>query len=93
MNGSSAGASAGTIAIPPGGSASSSSAFARATFSMLPSSSRCAGAIAVMTPTSGRAIAASARDLTGPAHAHLGDDDLGVRLDPGERERQRRSRC
>ena len=45
---------------------SSSSAFARATFSMLPSSSRCTGAIAVMTPTCGRAISASARIWPGP---------------------------
>ena len=26
-------------------------------------------------------------DLPGPAHPHLGDDDLRVRLDAGERER------
>ena len=66
MNGSSSGASAGRIASAPAGSASSSSAFARATFSMLPSSSRCTGAIAVTTATSGRATAASARIWPGP---------------------------
>ena len=81
MKGSSATASVGTTAIPPAGSASSSSAFARAMFSMLPSCSRCAGAIAVMTPTSGCAISARAPDLPGAAHAHLRDDDLGIRLD------------
>ena len=54
------------IATPPGGKASSSSAFARAMFSMLPSSSRCTGAIAVMTATSGRASSARLRICPAP---------------------------
>ncbi len=50
----------------PAGSSSSSSAFARAMFSSVPSSSRCTGAIAVITPRSGRAISASERICPAP---------------------------
>ncbi len=39
-------------------------------------------------PTSGRATAGELGDLPKPAHAHLDDDDLGLRLDPAERQRQ-----
>ena len=56
--GSSSGSS-GTTAVPPGGSASISSAFARATFSTVPTSSRCTGAMFVISATSGRANEAS----------------------------------
>ena len=45
--------SSGTTATPPVGSASISSALARAMFSIVPSSSRCAGPMFVITPTSG----------------------------------------
>ena len=80
-------ASAGTTAIPPAGSASSSSAFARAMFS----SSR-----AARDGQGDRGDDADVRlrdlrrepDLAGAAHAHLRDDDLGVRLDARQRERQ-----
>ena len=57
-------------------------------FSIVPSSSRWTGAIAVITPTSGRAISRERADLPEPAHAHLGDDDVGVGLEAAERERQ-----
>jgi hypothetical protein len=46
--------SGGTTAMPPGGSASISSAFAFAMFSSEPRNSRCAGPMFVITPTSGR---------------------------------------
>ena len=57
-NGSRSGSS-GTIAVPPAGSAATTSAFACATFSTVPSSSRCTGPMLVITPMSGRAIAHS----------------------------------
>ena len=57
-------------------------------FSRLPSSSTWTGAIAVMTPTCGRAIRARSRIWPEPAHRHLRHDDLGVGLDQTERERQ-----
>ena len=88
MNGSSAGASPGTTAIPPGGSASSSSAFARATFSTLPSCSRCDGRDRRDDADVRARDLRESADLPRAAHAHLGDDDLGVGLDAGERERQ-----
>ena len=57
-NGSSSGSS-GTTATPPGGSAAINSAFARATFSIVSTSSRCTGPTFVITPMSGRAVSAS----------------------------------
>ena len=57
--GSSSGSSSGTTAIPPGGSASISSAFARATFSTVSTSSRWTGPTFVISATSGRANDAS----------------------------------
>ena len=57
--GSSSGSSAGTTAIPPAGSASIASAFARATSSTVPTSSRCSGPIEVTSATVGRATAQS----------------------------------
>ena len=56
--GSSSGSS-GTTATPPGTIASTSSAFARATFSTVSTSSRCTGPTFVITPTCGRANDAS----------------------------------
>ena len=85
--GSSSGSS-GTTAVPPAGSAPTTSAFARATFSTVPSSSRCTGPMLVITPTSGRAIAHSSAICPEPAHAHLADDELGVGLDASQRQRQ-----
>ena len=58
--GSSSGAGVGAIAVPPGGSAPTISAFACATRSTVPSSSRCTGPTLVTTPMSGRATAQSA---------------------------------
>ena len=49
----------GTTAIPPSGSAATSSAFERATPSTEPTSSRWTGPTAVITPMSGRAISQS----------------------------------
>ena len=43
--------------------------------------------MAVITPMSGRAIGAQLRDLAEAAHAHLDDADLGVGLEPAERQR------
>ena len=51
--------SSGTTAVPPGGSAATTSDFALATFSTVPSSSRCTGPMLVITPTSGFATAHS----------------------------------
>ena len=53
--------SSGSTATEPAGSSASSSAFARAMFSRLPSCSRCTGAIDVITPRSGRATLARSR--------------------------------
>ena len=64
--GSSSGASAGTTAMPPGGSAAIASAFASATRSTVPTSSRCSGPIDVTSATSGRAIAQSAAICPSP---------------------------
>ena len=58
-NGSRSGSSAGTTAMPPAGSASSASAFARATSSTVPTSSRCSGPIEVTRAAVGRATAHS----------------------------------
>ena len=41
----------------------------------------------VITPMSGFANDASQRDLAEAAHPHLGDADLGVGLEPAERQR------
>ena len=49
--------------------------------------SRWTGPTAVITPSVGRAISQSSRDLAEAPHRELGDQDLGVRLEPGERER------
>ena len=49
-------ADCGTIAIPSGGSAATSSAFDRATPSTEPTSSRWTGPTALITPTCGRTI-------------------------------------
>ena len=49
----------GTTAIPSGGSASTSSAFERATPSTEPTSSRWTGPTALITPTCGRTISQS----------------------------------
>ena len=65
-----------------GGQRRESSAFARATPSTEPTSSRCTGPIAVITPTSGRAIRAQLGDLAEAAHAQLDDADLRVGLEP-----------
>ena len=53
------GASAGTTAMPPGGSAAIASAFASATRSTVPTSSRCSGPIEVTSTRCGRATAQS----------------------------------
>ena len=58
--------SAGTTAVPPAGSAAITSAFASATFSTVPSSSRCSGPMCGMTAMSGRAIALSAAICPSP---------------------------
>ena len=84
--GSSSGSS-GTTATPPGGSASISSAFARATFSIVSTSSRCTGPTFVITPTSGLTNDASHAIWPEAAHPQLADADLGVLLDPADRER------
>ena len=66
------------IAVPSAGSASTSSALARATPSMPPTRSVCAAATAVTTPIVGRRDVAQPGDLAEPAHAHLEDQHLGV---------------
>ena len=63
--GSSSG-SGGTIAMPSAGSASISSAFARAMFSSEPRNSRCAGPMFVITPMFGRTNDASHSICPGP---------------------------
>ena len=60
---------AGTIAVPPGGRASTSSDFALATASIDPSCSTCAAPIVVITPTRGRANAQSSAIWPGPRMA------------------------
>ena len=56
----------GTTAIPRGGSATIASAFASATRSTVPTSSRCSGPIDETTTTSGRAISQSAAICPSP---------------------------
>ena len=57
-------------------------------FSRLPSCSRWTGAIDVITPRSRPRDPGEVADLAGAAHRHLRHDDLGLGLDPAERERQ-----
>ena len=52
--------------MPPTGSDATTSAFAWATFSIVPSSSRCTGPMLVTTPTSGRATAHSSAICPSP---------------------------
>ena len=77
----------GTIAMPPAGSASIASAFARATFSTVSTSSRCTGPTFVITHDVGPRERREPLDLPEPAHRQLGDAHLGVRVDPAERQR------
>ena len=84
--GSSSGSS-GTTATPPGGSASTSSALARATFTTVSTSSRCTGPMFVMSADVRLRERCEPGDLAEAAHAHLDDADLGVRLDPAQRQR------
>ena len=65
--GSSSGSPAGTTAIPPGGSASIASAFARATSATVPTSSRCSGPMEVTSASVGRAIGRARRSDRGRA--------------------------
>ncbi len=87
-NGSSSAHAAGTTAVPPDGSAAIASAFASATRSTVPRSSRCSGPMCGTTTTLGPRDRAERGDLTETAHAHLGDEDARVRLEPADRERQ-----
>src|SRR3954471_6798415 len=57
--GASSGSPAGSTAVPPGGRPATSSAFAAATASTVPISSRWTGPTETITPTSGSAISAS----------------------------------
>ena len=71
-----------------GGSASTSSPFARATPSMPPTQFGVRAATAVTTPIDGRADVAQPRDLAEPAHAHLEHQHLGVVGRAEDRHRQ-----
>ncbi len=77
----------GTTATPPGGSASISSAFALATFSTVPTSSRWTGRDVRDQPDLRPGERGEPGDLAEPAHPHLDDAELGVGLDPAERQR------
>ena len=59
-----------------------------ATRSTVPNSSRCAGPTLVDDADVGRGDLAELGDLAEPTHAHLDDHDLGVVLDPAERQRK-----
>ena len=65
---------------PSSGSAASSSPLAAPIASRLPSSSRCAVPTLVTTPTPRPRERGQLGDLPEPAHRHLADRDLGVRL-------------
>ncbi len=71
----------------PAAARRAASAFARATFSSVPTSSRCTGPMFVITPMSGRANDASHAIWPSPRIASSADADLGVLLDAAERER------
>ena len=64
------------------------SAFASATRSTVPRSSRCSGPMCGITTIEGCAIAQSAAIWPEPAHPHLGDQDLRLGLEPAHGERQ-----
>ena len=74
--------------MPPGGSATIASAFASATRSTVPTSSRCSGPIDDTSDDVGPRDRTELGDLPEPAHAHLGDEDLGLGLEPADRQRQ-----
>ena len=77
----------GTTAVPPAGSAATISAFALATFSTVPSSSRWTGPMLVITPTSGRATSHSSAIWPSP-RMPISRRRPPCRARSGERQRQ-----
>ena len=81
------GKSSGTIAVPPGGSAAMSSPLAREHTLERADELEVGGADVRDDPESRSRDLAQLGDLSEAAHRQLEDADLGVRLEPAERER------